>query len=630
MRRLSSLLFVVAAFAFSFPLHARSISWRTFDVEAHLDHDGRLHVKETQGIVFDGDWNGGERSFNLRNLQGLSIDRVTRIDDGVSHELQKGSLDEVDHWDYAGKDDVIRWRSRAASDPAFENRLITYVLEVTFSNVLEPLGDGRFRLNHDFGMPKRDGSIERYSLHLTFDPVWTGAEAVSMTASNVAPGGSALVTRELTYAGTGLPAGVERRTPKWVGWLFVIALTLFIAFLTVRFIAREKERGRFEPVTAHRDDELLRIAPEVLGAAWDGKVGAPEVAAVLARLAQEKKIESHVEKKTLHMKLLVDRGDLDGYEHALVRSMFVSGSNTDTDKIKEHYKSVGFDPASKIKDGIESRLSALPAWREPDLTIRLRRHIWTILGSLALLIGTIAIAKAPAEIGLMFGSVVTGLIFGGIGAGVAGAASKKIDSSPLKVVFWPLFLLGLGALPFFIAAANAGSLGIRPPLLVAQTLWLAAWASLLFDNLRIRDSSPKIAFRRRIAGLRHYFIDELKTPQPALQDAWYPTLLAFGLGTNVDRWFRANPTPSRVDDDRSSWSNSSSSSSSFSSSESSGSSGSSWTGGGGAFGGAGSSGTWALAAAGMASGVSAPSSSSDSGGGSSSSSSSGGGGGGGW
>lgn len=616
--------------ALALPLYARSLHWRTFDVEAHLDRDGRLHVRERQAMVFDGDWNGGERSFNLRSRQSLTIDGVTRVDGGVVTPLQKGSLDFVDQWDFAGSDNVIRWRSRMPSDPPFENRELTYVIEVTYSNILEPLDDGSYRLDHDFGMSDRNGPIERYTLNLTFDPIWYGAEPARLEQNNVVPGEGAVVTRTLRYAGAARPAGVEKRTPKWVGRTAVLLFVAGVAFFVLRVLAQERGRGRFAPVVAKLDEEVLALQPEVAGAAWDRKVGPAEVAAVLARLAQEKKIATHVEgKKTLHMKLLVDRSDLEGYERALVSAMFVNGDSTDTDAIRRHYASSGFDPAEKIRNGVEARLGALRAWTGDDHQMSVKTHVWSILGALALLIGSIFVAMTEAEITFVFLTAIVGAIFCGIGCGIAKALSKSIVRGPIGLLFFPLLFLAIGTLPFVIASLKAGALGIHPPLLFAQLLWSLAWARLMTELLQVRDSVQRIAFRKRIAGLRQYFINELARPQPALRDAWYPHLLAFGLGHNVDRWFRSHAAPAAGTDTTSSWSSSSSSSSSFSGS-SSPSTG--WTGGGGAFGGAGASGSWAVAAAGMASGVAAPSSSGSGGGGGGGGggSSSGGGGGGGW
>jgi hypothetical protein len=35
-----------------------------------LDAEGALHVEETQTIIFNGDWNGGERRFDIRDGSG--------------------------------------------------------------------------------------------------------------------------------------------------------------------------------------------------------------------------------------------------------------------------------------------------------------------------------------------------------------------------------------------------------------------------------------------------------------------------------------------------------------------------------------------------------------------------------
>jgi uncharacterized membrane protein YgcG len=436
-----------------------------------------------------------------------------------------------------------------------------------------------------------------------------------------------VVKRTLHFNGTVAPAAIEKRLPKWVGWLTLLFLAAAIVFLVLRFINRETEHGRFAPLVPRLDEDILELDAEVAGAAWDRKVGPPEVAAVLARLAQEKKIETHVENGTLHMKLLVHRSDLTGYERTLVSAMFINGDSTDTDRIRTAYANSGFDPASKIRDGVEASLGALHAWGGDDRKVGVKKHVWTILVALAALIVAAVTSGKGGEIVFAFMSVVIGGIFGGIACGVAKTLSKSVTRGPAGVLFGPLLLLAISAFPLLLTALAPGALGVHTPMLAAQWFWFVAWAQLVLDLLLIRDSRQRVAYRKRVAGLRQFFVDELAKPKPALRDAWYPHLLAFGLGRNVDRWFHAHAAPGSVRDDNT-WSSSSSSSSSSTSSNSS----PSWTGGGGAFGGAGASGSWAVAAAGMASGVSAPSSSGSGGGGGSSSggSSSGGGGGGGW
>ena len=63
-------------------LAQRDLHWDRLDVAAHLEADGRLVVTETQTIVFTGDWNGGERTFDIRPRQQLLVTGVYREDSG--------------------------------------------------------------------------------------------------------------------------------------------------------------------------------------------------------------------------------------------------------------------------------------------------------------------------------------------------------------------------------------------------------------------------------------------------------------------------------------------------------------------------------------------------------------------
>src|SRR4029453_14131804 len=56
----------------------RELHWDSLEVTAHLNADGTITVAETQTIVFTGDWNGGERKFNIRPRQSLSLTGVYR------------------------------------------------------------------------------------------------------------------------------------------------------------------------------------------------------------------------------------------------------------------------------------------------------------------------------------------------------------------------------------------------------------------------------------------------------------------------------------------------------------------------------------------------------------------------
>ena len=103
------------------------------------------------------------------------------------------------------------------------------------------------------------------------------------------------------------------------------------------------------------------MKPEEVGALWDEKIGAPEVAAVLARLAAEKKIATAAAGKTLTMRLLVPLGDFDGYDRELVQALFFGGrKETDTDEIKTALQVAGLrsgveDPARPREGAREAR-----------------------------------------------------------------------------------------------------------------------------------------------------------------------------------------------------------------------------------------------------------------------------------
>jgi uncharacterized membrane protein YgcG len=600
------------------PAFGKSLYWNAFDIEARLDRYGNLHVVETQRMVFDGDYNGGERDFNLRGRQDVDVHRIVRLDGTREVPLTEGSLENVDQWDSAGNG-VVRWRSRMPADPPFANQELTYRLDYTYRNVLLDEGNG-FRLDHDFGMRTRDGVIKRSTLRVTFDPVW-GAQPISITRENQPPGEGLPVDQPLKYGAAGYPAGLERpMSPAFPAAVLVLYAIGFV-FIVRRFVNAEKAVGRFAPVEARFDDELLKLDAEVAGAVWDAGVGAPEVAAVLARMTQEGKLTTKAEDGTLHMHLEVRREKLNGYERELIDKLFFAGDNdTDTDSIKAHYASSGFNPAKVIREPIELKLDKLAGWSGKEERYRLEVNIGLLVAAVLLLAGSAFFGESDA-VAAVAGFVATAL-FGLFACLAAKHFSKNITSVGAAMVA-PTILMLIGSAPLVITCAIAPFTGVHPPVLLALMLWALALAKLVFDLLRITDTPRKIAYRKRIAGVRQHFIEQLGRDKPDMRDEWFPYVLAFGLGPHVDRWFRSFGGQATA-------SSSGMSSYSSSSSISSSSSSSGWTGGGGAFGGAGASGTWAAAAGVMAAGVSAPSSSGSGGGGGGGGSSSGGGGGGGW
>jgi hypothetical protein len=83
--------------------------------------------------------------------------------------------------------------------------------------------------------------------------------------------------------------------------------------------------------------------------------------------------------------------------------------------------------------------------------------------------------------------------------------------------------------------------------LAGLAAWVLALANSVANGARTVQSAERLAKRQRLAAARRFFQNELAKPQPQLQDAWYPYMLAFGLGSHVDRWFKSfgAATPAR-------------------------------------------------------------------------------------
>jgi len=404
------------------------------------------------------------------------------------------------------------------------------------------------------------------------------------------------------------------------------ALVLFLALSVRSWYRHERGLGKFAPLTspermgaAWLQEHVFTHPPEVVGAAWDLNTSASEVAAVLARLTQEKKLASEVQvrgtwlwrRDILTLKLLVTRDSLQGYERKLIDRLFVgNGTTTDTEMIRQHYKSSGFDPASALKADLNRRLASLlgastrvSRWRR-QLTLAL------LLAGAAPLMASVVVTRdaavplaiftLPALLLYIYARSVTGIYQDR----VAGTGGTLVQ---LACVVGALLAVVVASTCLWLFAWNAGqSIGF--------VLLAAGFLNSIVNAAYTRESAHSIELRKTFAAARAWFARELTAARPQLQDEWYPYLLAFGLGPNVDRWFRVQGSASIA-----------SGSSPAGRSSHTGAT-SAWTGGGGTFGGGGASGSWAAAAGGMAATVAAPSSGSGGGGGGSS----GGGGGGGW
>lgn len=622
----------------------RTLSWPTIEVTAHLDRDGRLHVRERQTIRFNGEWNGGERRFAVGFGQEFEFDSIVHVDDGTAKPMFEGEIDRVDGYEmFSGN--TLRWRSRLPEDPPFADDLRTYELHFTYGQILQPDAERTYQLAHDFAFADRDGEIDRFILHLTLDRAWGAPADFSgeYETTGLLPGNGFVVTVPLRRLAAEAPSGVRAGASTSTRYALLTVLVAGVAGLLVLLVLHDARRGRFAAVMPAREvtpewleKELFVHLPEVAGAAWDDSTSQAEVAATLARLVQEGKLASRVETRKilvfrrhiLHLELKTERATLRTHERSLIDKLFTSGSNsTDTDRVRKRYESTGFDPSSAIRPGITKLVNAMAPGDSKDRPSR--RVTLSLIGLAFVLIG-IGVSRSGYDALIAVATVGASIPAYLVARGCAAVWKRRVTD------LWFAGALGLLVIVAMVAVFGRtlifnDTYRTGPLVLAGLVVWLLALVNSVGNGARTQQSSERIATRKRMVAARNFFRRELATPQPQLRDAWYPYMLAFGLGSHVDRWFKSFGAAATADAMSSSHRSSSamnSSSSRFSNSSSSSFSG---FGGGGGFSGGGGGAAFGAAIGGMAASVSAPSSSS-SGGSSSSSSggSSGGGGGGGW
>lgn len=626
----------LALFLLCFPGAAfaqRELHWDALGVTARLNADGSLTVTEDQTIVFTGEWNGGERTFDIRPRQRLSFDGMSRWTGSTWQPMTESrALANVD--DFAFTDaKTLRWRSRLPSDPPFNSSTLRYQLHYTLSRILRTNGT-TYTLDHDFAFPKREGVITHYELRLTLDPVWQpdGPLPNAYAEDALAPGSGFRLTVPLRYLGAGTPDADDGSRPPAVrnAALIITALTLMSV---IWLFLSERAKGRFVPVDASGVDEawlrehVLNHPAELVSAAWDDEIGQAEVVTLLARMASDKKLESQVAGKGreagMTLRLLVARTRLTGYEHALVEKLFFQDrTTTSTADVKAHYKKSGFNPVDVIKPGLQKAIKDTLPFADAPRRYRVET-IALMLGAVACLVPGCVSGDVPPPISFVLfigAALVAGL------ASIPGRVFRRHMewgyTAALLCLLAPC-AVAAAVIAFLWSVAGSGALELST-MTVAGVAALGSAAALIGINaLRSRQRREGIAFRKALTRGRLFFMSELSRPAPALRDEWFPWVLAFNLGPRMDDWsarYAGGDATSIV-------------SSSSSPSSSSGSS-SSWTGfGGGHSGGAGASASWAAAAGGLAAGVAAPSSSGSGGsggGGGGGGGSSGGGGGGGW
>jgi hypothetical protein len=607
----------------------RELRWSSLDVAAHLDASGTLHVVEAQTLVFTGDWNGGERTFHVRPRQQLTFQGISRVGEGGLQGLSEDSfLDDVDEYGWSDGQ-TLRWRSRLASDPPFNATPIRYELRYSLSGIVLKDGD-EYRIDHDFAFPDRPGPIEQFELHLTLDPAWQPLSEVRplYSAGPLPPGSSFVLDVPLRYAGPGAPAVLDlTRPPQVVRGVQIILVATLLTVLW--FFVREQRLGRFAPLARPVDEpwlreHVLKYPAEAVAAAWDETVGPAEVVSLIARMVHDGKLGSTVGKgkgkdASMTLRLQVDRSALEGHERTLVDKLFFNGrTETSTNLVRKHYRTKGFNPSQEIERELKAAVDGmLPAGRSPRRFGAVRAIV------LAFGLGVILMKWSQGYPGA-FAVTAAMLLVTGLGWFAGHRFRAYLEWGPRQAVLCliPTLALAVGVALYLWFRAVADEL--QPMTVVGLVAVALACISSSVDALKSRRHREALAFRKTLTARRAFFLEELRKERPALRDEWYPWLLAFELGKQVDEW-STHGAPGEAK----------SRGGVIGSSSSPSAPATQWTGfSGGRSGGAGGGASWQAAASGMAASVSPPSSSGSGGSsgssGSSSGGSSGGGGGGGW
>lgn len=535
-------------------LAQRELHWDAIEVTAHLESSGALQITETQTMVLTGDWNGGERRFNIRPRQRLSFDGMSRGGPaGWQALVEDSSLDDVD--DYAFTDpQTLRWRSRRASDAPFAATTLQYQLRYALSGILLK-NDDRYTLDHDFAFSDRVGAINRFAVRLTFDPEWRPLSDVRplYTAGPLLPGTSFVLTIPFRYEGTGVPAALDTTRAREI--VAGVAALLVVTGLAVAwFFVRERSIGRFAPLYTAIDepwlrDHILKHPAEVVAAAWDEGIGTAEVVALIARMVGEGTLKSKVDdgtgkKAAMTLRLNVERSKLQGIERALVDGLFFDGrTETSTSAVREHYRAKGFNPAELIERELKAAVDAMLLTSQRPPRSKVLNLLLFVVGLGLVLFGWFQ--GYPGE--FLLQAAMLAMVIAGWLAGVRFRADLELGRRAALKSLLPAFAIAIGTAAYLWFRVGSGAVELAP--MTTYGLVAVALSSALsaINALKSRRNRGGIAFRKMLAAGRAFFITELRQEQPALRDEWYPWLLAFELGKQMDDWSAPRTVPDSND-----------------------------------------------------------------------------------
>lgn len=573
-RRLLPLFLLLCALLFGTTALADELRWRSLDVTARIDDDGTLHASERHTMIFDGEWNGGQRTIPLRAFpppQQLTFDRVARVvstKKTVDLTRVSDAPDQIDEYGVYNDGTTIRWRARLADDPPFRGKRITYVIDYTLTNVLTRSG-APLRLDHDFAPADRPGPIERFSLIVEL-PKYLNQPPIKIARDDIPPGEGVLV-RETYWvpkdanvpaalqppaaapAAAPLPAPAPpkkeppspTKTPvtPFTAQVIRFALIVLALLFVFRFFSGERAAGRFVRLPQDQrewvDDFLSKYDAEVVGVAWDGVVGQDEVAAILARMTAEGKIVSSAEKGDMILKLAVPFDTLRGYEADLVRALFLGKNETTTRAVRDYYAASGFDPARVVEHNLKSALSGLPQWEDQE------RGEWAVFWILAALTFVLAIAagsRSEVDAGIAFVSGFLAIIAAGLTLLFTIGAKRALTAVGVR------FFFGL-LIPF--CGVTLAAFGIvQGPAIPIHHLTAMMFASaaltlvvLAVERMKIDQTLQKVELRRSLAAAREWLKTQVSTAGTPVPDLWIPYLYALRLADHYSWHVQRVPPP---------------------------------------------------------------------------------------
>ena len=273
----------------------RSLYWESLDVSGRLDAEGRLHVAERQTYVFTGDWNGGERRFEVGRDEKLECCACPASIPTAARRSRSSRATSTWWTSTPGSTGTRSAGAAGCRRPPRPTR-IAYLLEYVYNGVVRRRGD-LYRLEHDFAFPDRSGVIERFALDPRGGAEWQveGPFRSRVERRDLTP---ATASSSPCRCATPAPAGRPRRSsrclrrarrrPRGAG--------VGIAVLLGLFLSDQSRLGRFSPPrpgsTAPGSISTSSRSAEEIGALWDRRTGPPEVAALIAPAGREGKLRA--------------------------------------------------------------------------------------------------------------------------------------------------------------------------------------------------------------------------------------------------------------------------------------------------------------------------------------------------